>query len=384
MKELSNQKKVYIECILFLTYALFAMTWKAGDILIAGYGFNGSQSSLMTNAITIAKIIGSLGTVMVIKKLGTRKTFIVSTLLIAGGVLLPFTKIFPLIFTIRFILGLGGALVLVTINPVVSKLFNGKSLTIVNGLNAVAFNVGLAVVFTFYGQIKANPILVIQAISIILIILIGGWISLTSFMKEENTNNQNSTEADEYTMKDGFKDKFNWVFSLSYSGLLSFYLVAFGFMKPENVIWVIYAGVIGALVGTFSAGKITNKLKLVRISSFLQFMSAVGFILLREHDIAKVMGFLLGFFIFMPMAAYVTLAFTRKNVTTKKISVTFSIFWAVSYGVSVLMIQIFGIIKDNTGSMGAPLMFILFVESTFFIGTTFFLKDENKTQEVVK
>ena len=381
MKEMIKEKKYLIEIVLFFTYALFAMSWKAGDILIAGYGFNATQSAFMTNAITIAKIIGSLSTVMIISKFGNRKTFIISTLLIAVGVFLPFTKLFSLIFIIRFILGLGGALILVTINPIVAKLFKDKELTIVNGLNAVAFNVGLAIVFTFYKQIKSNPTMVIQIISLLLLLFIGVWLYLTKSLKEESK--KSSKEIIEYTMKDGLKEKFNWIFALSYSGLLSFYLVAFSFMRPENVLWVIYAGIIGALVGTFTANKVTNKLKLIRVSSFLQFLCAVGFILYRDYEIAKFMGFLLGFFIFMPMAAYVTLAFTRRDATPKKISVTFSIFWAVSYGVSVLVIQLFGIIKDNSSSLNSPLIFILFVEATFFIGTTFFMKDEEKIEEVL-
>ena len=62
-------------------------------------------------------------------------------------------------------------------------------------------------------------------------------------------------------LRDGFKDWFNWVFALSYTGLLSYYIVAFTFMDPATIRWVVYAGVIGALTGTVIAARTPNVLK---------------------------------------------------------------------------------------------------------------------------
>lgn len=372
------KKKYVIEVILFLTYALFAMSWKAGDILIASYGFSASQSAIMTNAINASKVIGCISAAGIIAKLGNRKTFTYSTFLIVLGILLPFVQTFSLIFIIRFVLGLGGALVLVTINPIVSKLFFGEELTVVNGLNAVAFNVGLAVVLTLIKPIAASPKTSIIILSLIVFVGLILWLMLSKEFEDNSNSNQEEAKltAKEYTIIDGLKDKFNIIFSLSYSGLLAFYLVAFTFMKAENVVFVIYAGVIGALVGTFWAKKFENKLQLVRISAFLQLVSAIGFIIYYDYPLVKIIGLLLGFFIFFPMPAFVTLAFTRKNVTPRKISVTFSIFWSVSYLVSIVLLQIFAFLTDNTGSMIIPFIFIICVEAFFFIGTTFFLKKD--------
>lgn len=154
----NTSSKYVIEAILFLTYALFAMSWKAGDFLIAKSGFALTDVAIMTNAINFAKIIGSLSAAAVLAKLGYRNMYNMSTVLIISGVLLTMIEGFSPVFMIRFVLGLGGALVLVTINPVVAKLFSGEELTVVNGLNAVAFNVGLAVVLALSGWIINNVI----------------------------------------------------------------------------------------------------------------------------------------------------------------------------------------------------------------------------------
>lgn len=370
-------KKYFIEIILFMTYALFAMSWKAGDMLIAKMGFTASQTAIMTNAINIAKIFGSLSAASMIAKLGNRKIFSYSTILISLGILIPFVHGFSLIFLIRFILGLGGALVLVTINPIVAKIFSGDELTVVNGLNAVAFNVGLAIVLTLAKPISANPSLSIKIISIILLLEVIFWNFISKEIETNVSTASTNNDNEHYTISDGLKDRFNWVFSLSYSGLLAFYLVAFTFMKADNVKYVIYSGVIGALAGTFQAKNIKNKLKLVRVTALLQLISAIGFIMFYNSPTVKFIGMLLGFFIFYPMPAFVTLAFNRKGTTPKKISVTFSIFWAMSYFMSILLIQIFAFLKDSSGDKIA-FIFILFVESSFFIGNTLFMKDDSK------
>lgn len=370
-------KKYLIELILFFTYALFAMSWKVGDIFIAELGFSATQLATMTNAINIAKIIGSLIAAYVVLKIGNRKSFAYSTVLIILGVFLPFIDQFSTIFIIRFVLGLGGALVLVTISPIVAKVFTTEELPIVNGLNSVAFNVGLAMALSLNSVISANTTISIQIISGILAILLLGWIIVSQTipsLKEQPNSVQ--TDVENYTIKDGFKDPFNWIFALSYSGLLGFYLISFTFMKAETVRFVIYAGVIGALVGTFNAKSFKDKLLLVRVSAVCQFFCSALFLFFYEHSMVQIIATLLGFFIFFPMPAYVTLAFTRKDVTPRKISVTFSIFWALSYFMSVIYIQLFAFLTDTSNSLTVPFSFILIVASSFVFGTNIFLKSD--------
>lgn len=375
---MSKTKKYLIEFILFMTYALFAMSWKTGDILIAKAKITASDQAVMTNAINIAKIIGSLSAAWFIAKLGNRKMFTFSALLIVLGTLLPFLHgSFPLIFLVRFILGLGGAWVLVTISPTVAKIFTGEELTVVNGLNSVAFNVGIAMILTLVPFIAANTELTIELISLGVLILALAWAYLSKSIDEgtSDTKAAIATEEKKYTFMDGLKEKFNWVFPLSYCGVLGFYMVAFTFMKSETVAYVIFAGVVGALAGTFSAKSIKNKLGLVRIAALIQLLSAIAFFIYYNDPIAKILGIILGFFIFLPMPAYVTLAFIRKNITPRKIAVTFSLFWSMSYFVSIILLQVFALLKDKSGD-GAAFIFILAAEASLFIGTTFFMKKD--------
>ncbi len=188
-----------------------------------------------------------------------------------------------------------------------------------------------------------------------------------------------------YTMRDGFKEWFNWVFALAYTGLLSYYIVAFTFMDPSTIRWVVYAGVFGAVAGTVSAARVSDRMKsvIVVVSAALQLVFAALVLALAETQYEILVSVILGLVIFFPMPFFVQMAFMRTGVTPRQISVTFSIFWAVSYAGSVLFIQLFAWIADLTGGLGddhipvsvIPMIFIVIVEGTFLIGTILLARD---------
>ena len=103
-------------------------------------------------------------------------------------------------------------------------------------------------------------------------------------------------------------------------------------------------------------------------------------------------GIILGLVIFFPMPFFVQTAFMRPGVTPRQIAVTFSIFWAVSYAGSVVIIMIFAMIADATGGLipGSnvpvsitPMIFIVLVEATFVIGTYFIWRWYKKQWAVI-
>ncbi|WOQ15753.1 MFS transporter [Raineyella sp. W15-4] len=365
-----------VAAILFLTYLLFAVGWRAGDHYVASHGFNASQTALLTNAITIAQVVGSLVAADVLLRLGPRNALTFGSALIIFGGLISLTSAYPLVFFIRFVLGLGGALTVVFMSAIVAKIFTGRELQVVNGVNSVAFNTGLAVALTFAVRMDANPTGAVITAAALSAAILALWLLVSRGLPKERAS-EVAVDAS-YTLRDGFREWFNWVFALAYTGLLSYYIVAFTFMDADTVRWVVYAGVIGALSGTAIAAKVPNVLKprVVVVSAAVQLLSAAAVLALTEHRFATLVGVILGLAIFFPMPFFVQLAFIRPGATPRQISVTFSIFWAVSYAGSVVFIQIFAWIADATGGLGpgnvpvslAPLVFIVIVEATFLIG----------------
>lgn len=377
--EVPRLVKLLISVMLFLSYMLFAVAWNWGDLYVRSLGFSASRTALMTNAITLAQVIGSLLAANVLLRLGPRHAFTLASGLIVFGGLVSLTDAFPIIFFIRFVLGLGGAVMVVLLSGIVARLLTGRALQVANGVNSVAFNTGLAVAITFGVQMADNPIFaVILAASLSLVLLLL-WLFVAGSGLRDTAAKQQEQEADSsFTMRDGFREWFNWVFALSYTGLLSYYIVAFTFMDPDTIRWVVYAGVIGALAGTVVSARVPDRAKTIIVVACgaAQVVAAAAVLGFSEHRFATVVGVILGLVIFFPMPFFVQLAFIRPGVTPRQIAVTFSIFWAVAYAGSVVFIQIFAWIADATGGLengipvsNTPLIFIVFVESTFLIGT---------------
>lgn len=371
-----------IAALMWLTYVLYAIQWKSGDFYIAGLGLGGSRTALLTNAITIAQVVGSLSAANILLKLGPRWAFAMSSFLIVLGFTLAFADVFPMVFAIRFMLGFGGSLTVVYMGSIVAKILQGNPLQVVNGLNSVAFNIGMAVALTFALPIRANAETAILSVAAMAAVVLVLWILVSG--RTPKATGQAAIDEAHYTMRDGFKEPFNLIFALGYSGLLAYYVVSFTFMHPDNVKWVIYAGVVGALTGTVLASRTPDvrKPRVVVISAALQLAAAAAMVAGAQSDYVAVIGMILGFAIFFPMPFFVQLAFIRPGATPRRISVTMSIFWALSYGVSTIVVWIFGKIADLTGGLDAenipvsvvPMIFIVIIEGSFLVGSIMLMR----------
>lgn len=382
------KKKYIIEFILFTTYMLFAMSWVASagfmKEIMAQTGMQSlTEASFLSTALTFAKIIGTFIAAWTIVKFGIRNAFTVSSVLICISIITPYAHDFTTLLVSRFLMGLGGALVIVYFNPIVYQYFEASERIIINGLNAIAFNVGTSIVM--FGmptiiRIVGNWQTILTAISVGSIVMLLIWLMFGKIDLPNTQNNQNNTE--QYSIIDGLKDKFNWVYAFTYSGLLAFYIVLFTFYPKAGIAQtkeVILFGIIGAIVGIIYSNKFTKRIPLLRISGLIQIICAFGLSFANGNPIiSTISAALLGFFMFLPMPALVTYAQERKNTTAQKISVTFSLFWSISYLFATITTMIFAKIVDlNNGNYNYAFLFICIVESSFLIGSLL-LKEHHK------
>lgn len=387
--DLSSARKILLVATTFCSYMLFAVAWNWGDIYVTSLGFSASRTAMMTNAITLAQVLGSLVAANIIVKLETRNAYTLAGALIIFGGVVSLTQAFPLVFFIRFVMGLGGALMVVMGSAIAAKVLTGRDLQVANGINSVAFNTGLAVAMTFGVRVFGRPVLGVLIAASLSLILLVVWLVISKMILRPEAPQE--VAKDSYTMADGFKEWFNWVFALAYTGLLSYYIVAFTFMDPSTIRWVVYAGIVGALSGTIVSARVEDRVKPIVVvwCGLAQVIAAAGVLAMSGHRLEILIGVILGIVIFFPMPFFVQTAFIRPGVTPRQIAVTFSIFWAVSYGGSVFIIMIFAWIADATGGLipgtnipasVAPMIFIVVAEASFLIGTYFIWRWFKKQQ----
>lgn len=337
-----------------------------------------TQASFLSTALTFAKIIGTFIAAWTIVKFGIRNAFTAASILMCLSIVTPYTPSFPILLISRFLMGLGGALVIVYFNPIVYKYFEPSERAVINGLNAIAFNVGTAIMMfgtpsfvSIFGSWQAT----LTAISCASVFMLVMWLIFGKI--DLSTPISNSAKPqDNYTLLDGLKDKFNWVYSLTYSGLLAFYIVLFTFYPKAGIVQakqVILFGIIGAVVGMIYSNKSTKRVPILRIGGLLQVIAAFGLSFAGDNQtMATISAAVLGFFMFLPMPALVTYAQERSGMTAQKISVTFSLFWSISYTVATIIPTIFAKLVDlHNGDYHTAFIFICIVEGSFFIGSLF-------------
>ncbi|RTL01513.1 MAG: MFS transporter [Proteobacteria bacterium] len=384
------QKKYFIEFILFTSYMLFAMAWvgSAGFMkeIMLMTGMNTlAEASILSTALTFAKIIGTFIAAWTIVKFGIRNAFTVASILMCLSIVTPYATSFNILLISRFLMGLGGALVIVYFNPIVYKYFAPNERAVINGLNAIAFNVGTAIMMfgtssfvAIFGSWQAT-LTVISILSVVMLIL---WLIFGKI--DLSTPNNTATKETSYTLLDGLRDKFNWMYALTYSGLLAFYIVLFTFYPKIGITQtnqVILFGIIGAIAGMIYSNKTTRRVSILRISGLIQVISAFGLSFAGTNQtLAFVCAAMLGFFMFLPMPALVTYAQERPGMTAQRISVTFSLFWSISYLVATIIPTIFAKLVDmSDGNYSTAFTFICLVEGSFFIGSLFLRENVKST-----
>lgn len=384
------KKKYILEFILFTSYMLFAMSWVGAatfmkDIMQMTGMQSLTQASVLSTSLTFAKIIGTAIAAWTIVKFGIRNAFTVASILMCLSIVTPYAPNYPILLISRFLMGLGGALIIVYFNPIVYKYFEPSERAIVNGLNAIAFNVGTAIMMfgvPFFLSIFGSwqkTLLVISCASIVMLVV---WLIFGKIDLENNSNQNTAKIAAKYSFSDGLKDRFNWFFAFTYSGLLAFYIVLFTFYPKAGIVQtkqVILFGIIGAIVGMIYSNKTKKRIPVLRISGLIQVIAAFGLSFAGDNQLlATVSAAALGFFMFLPMPALVTYAQERPNTNSQQISVTFSLFWSLSYLVATVIPTIFAKIVDyNNGDYHTAFIFICTIEGTFLLGSLFLREHTN-------
>ncbi len=385
-----------IEIIMFFSYAFFAVNWIAGTTLtpqiMEHFDLKSfSSATFISNAITVAKIIGNLLAAKVLIKLYPKKAITLAGLLIVGGSLLGVFAPTYLIFVIgRFIMGFGGALFVVYFGPIVMNYYSADKRAMVNGINAAAYNVGSIIAMVIVAPV-INWLVTWQKsmmfFAICSLVLLVAWLIFGEDF-EINKPAANAKAEDEYTLSQALKEKFTYIFPFTYAGLLTLYIVVLTIFPisdgaPVNPkilsSTVAIAGVIGAAVGIGVSKKYVKRLPVLRISGLLMSLSGLAMVLTSSTTVALIAAASLGFFMFVPMTALVTIPQEMPGMTPSKLTLIMGIFWSFSYIFETFFYYVIGMIIDNAG-FKAGLLLAVGLSFSFFIGS-FLLPETGKNKK---
>ena len=386
-----------IEFILFFSYALFAVNWVAGSALtpkiMAYFDLKTfSSATFISNAITLAKIVGNLVAAWILVKLQPKKAVALASLLIVlGAALAAFATEYWMFVAMRFVMGFGGAMLIVYFSPIVIRYFTPEQGPLINGINASAYNIG-----SIMAMIVVTPVVVwldtwqstllfFAGCSFVLFAL---WLVVGEDFPLNKPVARGEKAEITYTFSDGLKDKFTYVFPFTYAGLLLLYIVILTILPiskgapidPKALSAIVaFSGVVGAACGIFAVKKIPMRLTIIRWSGLI--MSAVGLVMVwtSSGPIAIGAAILLGFTMFLPMTALLTIPQELPDMTPSKLTLIMGFFWSFAYIFETIAYYIVGTVIDTSG-FKAGLYLSVVLSLSFFIGS-FLLPETGKKSQ---
>ena len=139
-------------------------------------------------------------------------------------------------------------------------------------------------------------------------------------------------------------------------------------------------GILGTLAGIIYSLKFPRRLPVIRWSGLVMVITIIGLTFSPSITIKTVCAMVLGFVIFFPITALVSLPQELPQMTSEKITIVFSLFWSISYLLTTFVLWLFGKLVDiNQGDFSQAFILITLVSSSFFIGS-FFLPEPAKAK----
>jgi CP family cyanate transporter-like MFS transporter len=384
--------KYMVESIIFISYVLFAMAWVGGtasmqQIMSEMKISSLASASFISGAVTLAKIFGTFVSAWVAIKVGIKYAFFVAGLLISIGIFTPLVNNYELLLICRFLMGIGGAFMVVYFNPIVMKFFSVNERSTINGINAVAFNVGTAIIMWTMADINLitgswKTSLILFSLGSLLLSIVWLFVQYKTVNDPEKNDDTSTTQpVEHYTYAQGFKDSFNWIYALGYSGLLALYICLFTFYPKAGISqskWVIGFGILGTFAGILYSKQFVKRIPVIRFSSFFIPLMIFGLSFSGNAMLQTLFAMILGFFAFFPVTALVSIPHELPKMTIQRMTVIFSLFYSISYSFATIVLWAFGKLVDmNNGDYTASFLLIFLVSWSLFVGS-FFLPETQR------
>ncbi|MNX31303.1 putative sulfoacetate transporter SauU [compost metagenome] len=358
-----------IETLLFLTYAVFGLSWIAITPLVgelqAEFAITSAQLGMINTLVSAAKVVAPLLTGLLAVRIGLKKTILLGSLCICFAAIAPFTSDFTLFLASRFVFGVGGAIVVTLLGPMVMQWFPKSEMPLINAFNNVAVNTGIAVtLFTTVPLAAAvgwrNALLVYALLSVSLML---AWAVLG---RDHATMSAAGAESAPSSVRyaDVWKMKETWIIALSFAGPLALYLAfntwlpkyymeAFGMSKATASQFTGLFNLVG-IPSAIVAGILTKHFGLRRPfiigAGVVMGFAAFGMFLSPNPVLITVAAILLGASLFTYVSPLFTTPMELKGMTPQHVSLMMGTVFSFAYLFSSLSPVLVGLMRDATGS----------------------------------
>ena len=368
--------------ILCLSYIAFAMNWVAGSSLSREINlhFWGAAaispviSQAVNYSITFARVIANLLAAFVLTRLGPKKASALAIFLMTSALIAIYLPSYWAYTIARMFMGLGGSMVIVYTNPVLSHyIHDPKTKLRISGANTAAYNVGafiISLLFTLFPKIMTwNWQVTLTITALLTVILFVLWL-----VKAETFPIHTTASGDhlKYGYKDALRDPFLWKYALGFSGFLVIYVIPITSLKPVLDEYTSLTGSLvsllvasGALIGTVIGIRLGNsamrRKPVLLVSGVLMILFIAGTVFLPEKFalLAYLCALLSGVAQFSQYVIYMNIPHEMPGNSPQKLTTIFGLFWGISYAIFTVIQIIWSYLLGTAGYIPAMLFFLL-------------------------
>lgn len=357
-----------VEGLLFLIYFAFGLSWIGyapvlGD-LMAAYGASKAQGGALISIVSISKTFVPLLAGVLAARFGLRYAILVGAALSALALVAPYASNFHQLMVLRFLFGIGGAVVVTLMGAVVMGWFPRSELPMVNAANNVALNTGVVVALFTAPALSASfgwrSTLVLYGL--VCGALAVGWLVL---------GREAAVPAGGAKAQDGpsplgemLRRRESWLVALAFTGpialylalntwLPTYYMEAFGMDKAAaSKVTGLFnlVGIPTAMLGGWLTTRLGLRRPLIIASGLLMPVAALGMVLAQEPTLRYVSAALLGFSFFLYVAPLFTTPMELPGMDPRRVGVMNGIVFSVAYLGSFFAPIATGWAKDALGS----------------------------------
>jgi MFS family permease len=399
-----NKRNGYFMIIvLWFAYVTFAMNWVAGSSLtpqITMTFFGGPVdpviSQVVNYSITTARVFANILAAIILMRLGPKIAASLAIGLLMMSIVAIYLPNYWAYTAARMAMGLGGSMVIVYMNPVVSRyITNSKERLRINSMNTVSYNVGafiVSILFTFFAhQLTQDWQLTLTIFAALTAVVFIAWLFLG---KNFETQSSNDGKVVNYGYKDAVKDPFVWKYALAFSGFLTLYILSLVSLKP---VFEQYTQLSGSLVNLLVSGagilsifvgaKIGNKgtpRKPILITTGAIMIGAFGLTIVFANTLpllSYIFAFVSGFAMFIQYPIFMNLAHELEGNSPQKLTVIFGLFWAIAYASQTVITITWSTILGSAGYVSA-MIFFLAASSLYVLFTSLLPETKPRAQQL--
>jgi hypothetical protein len=403
MNQVNKRNGYFMIAILWFAYVTFAMNWVAGSSLtpqITQTFFGGPVdpviSQVVNYSITTARVFANILAAMILMKLGPKKAASLAIGFLMMAIVAIYLPNYWAYTGARMVMGLGGSMVIVYMNPVVGRYITNSTQKLrINAFNTVSYNVGAFIVsllFTFFANhLTHDWKLTLTVFASLTLVMFVAWLLLG---ENFDTQSSNTGQVIQYGYKDAIKDPFLWKYALGFGGFLTLYILSLVSLKPVfeqytqlsgsliNLL-VSGAGIIGTFVGMKIGTKGTQRKPILLVSGTVMIGSfAMTIALANILPVASyAFAFISGFAMFIQYPIYMNLAHELDGMSPQKLTVIFGLFWAIAYALQTLITITWSTILGSAGYIPS-MIFFLAASSLYLIFAAMLPETKAKKQQV--